>query len=427
MGYKTGISFFDSIISQNPSGNLNENDLKDKMLSARVTNISLNSNSTIFSTTNEWQGIGTIQFQPIGGPINEKALNSSGLNYAKPLFPQIKNYPLVNEVVLLFRLPSRKGISDMSNFEEYYYLNPISVWNHPHINAYPNPLNNESQSPATSKNIFQILAGNPSKTTDESTDLDLNGGSGGTFLESSIIHPLVPFAGDQILEGRFGNSIRLGNTSKIEAEVTNNWSATGSSGNPITILRNGQNPEVEPPSWKPITEDINKDLSSIYLTSNQQIPIKTGFRDQLYVNPPVIPTEYTQNQIILNSGRLVLNSNSDSIIVSSDKNIDIGANDEIAISSNNSLQLQSEKILLGGKSAKQSLVLGDDFMEQFELLLQNVKNIAEALQNSQIWPGGAPAPHPTIPPIASTVSSQIEKMLKVLNKNELLSKVSKTI
>ena len=237
----------------------------------------------------------------------------------------------------------------MSNFEEYYYLNPISVWNHPHINAYPNPLNNESQTPATSKNIFQILAGNPSKTTDESTDLDLNGGSGGTFLESSIIHPLVPFAGDQILEGRFGNSIRLGNTSKIEAEVTNNWSATGSSGNPITILRNGQNPEVEPPSWKPITEDINKDLSSIYLTSNQQIPIKTGFRDQLYVNPPVIPTEYTQNQIILNSGRLVLNSNSDSIIVSSDKNIDIGANDEIAISSNNSLQLQSEKILLGGK------------------------------------------------------------------------------
>ena len=137
-----------------------------------------------------------------------------------------------------------------------------------------------------------------------------------TFLESSIIHPLVPFAGDQILEGRFGNSIRLGNTSKIEAEVTNNWSITGSSGNPITIIRNGQNPEVEPPSWKPITEDINKDLSSVYLTSNQQIPINTGFKDQSYSNPPVIPTEYNQNQIILNSGRLVFNANSDSILVS---------------------------------------------------------------------------------------------------------------
>ena len=426
MGYKTGIGFFDSIISQNSKGGSKE-DLKELIISGRVTNINLNSNSTIFSTTDEWQGVGTIQFQPVGGPVNEQTLNSSGLNYAKPLFAQIKNYPLVNEIVILFKLPSRQGISDLSSTEEYYYLNTIGIWNHPHVNAYPNPLNSPSATPTTNKSILEILAGNPSKTTDESTDLDLNGGSGGTFVESSIIHPLVPFAGDQILEGRFGNSIRLGNTSKIEASVTNNWSEVGSSGNPITILRNGQNPEVEPPSWKPITENINQDLSSIYLTSNQQIPINTGFKDQSYSNPPVIPTEYNQNQIILNSGRLVFNANSDSILVSSEKNIDIGANDEIAISANNSLQFQSQRILLGGKGAKQSLVLGNDFMEQFELLVQNVKNISEALSESQIWPGGAPAPHPTIPPIASTVSSQMEKMLKVLNKNELLSKVSKTI
>ena len=426
MGYKTGIGFFDSIISQNSKGGSKE-DLKELIISGRVTNINLNSNSTIFSTTDEWQGVGTIQFQPVGGPVNEQTLNSSGLNYAKPLFAQIKNYPLVNEIVILFKLPSRQGISDLSNTEEYYYLNTIGICNHPHVNAYPNPLNIPSATPTTNKSILEILAGNPSKTTDESTDLDLNGGSGGTFVESSIIHPLVPFAGDQILEGRFGNSIRLGNTSKIEASVTNNWSEVGSSGNPITILRNGQNPEVEPPSWKPITENINQDLSSIYLTSNQQIPINTGFKDQSYSNPPVIPTEYNQNQIILNSGRLVFNANSDSILVSSEKNIDIGANDEIAISANNSLQFQSQRILLGGKGAKQSLVLGNDFMEQFELLVQNVKNISEALSESQIWPGGAPAPHPTIPPIASTVSSQMEKMLKVLNKNELLSKVSKTI
>ena len=427
MGYKTGIGFFDSIISQNSRGNLSDDDLKEKMLSARVTNINLNSNSSIFKTTNEFQGIGTIQFQPVGGPINENELNSSGLNYAKPLFPQIKNFPLVNEVVLLFRLPSRDGIGDMSNTEEYYYLNTIGIWNHPHSNAYPNPLNNPSKTPITSKNIFQIEAGSPNQSTNESTDLDLNGGSGGSFVESSIIHPIMPFAGDQILEGRFGNSIRLGNTSKINAEVTNNWSITGSSGNPITIIRNGQNPEVEPPSWKPITEDINKDLSSVYLTSNQQIPIETGYRNRSYNNPPEVPSEYTKNQIILNSGRLVFNANSDSILIGSEKNIDIGANDEIAISANNSLQFQSQRILLGGKGAKQALVLGTDFMEQFELLVQNVKNISEALQNSQIWPGGAPAPHPTIPPIASTVSSQMEKMLKVLSKNELLSKISKTI
>ena len=426
MGYKTGISFFDSIISQSSRGDKSEN-IKELIVSARVTNVNLNSNSTIFSSTNEWQGMGTIQFQPVGGPVNEKTLNSSGLNYAKPLFSQIKNYPLVNEIVILFKLPSRQGIGDLSNTEEYYYLNTIGIWNHPHVNAYPNPLNNPSATSTNSKSFLEILAGNPNRTTDESTDLDLNGGSGGTFIESSIIHPLVPFAGDQILEGRFGNSIRLGNTSKVDALVTNNWSSTGSSGNPITIIRNGQNPEVEPPSWKPITEDINKDLSSVYLTSNQQIPIETRYKDQSYNNPPVVPSEYTKNQIILNSGRLVFNANSDSILIGSKKNIDIGANDEMAISANNSLQFQSQRILLGGKGAKQALVLGTDFMEQFKLLVQNVKNISEALSESQIYPGGNPAPHPTIPPIVSTVSSQMDKMLKVLSKNELLSKISKTI
>jgi len=426
MGYKTGISFFDSIISQSSRGDKSEN-IKELIVSARVTNVNLNSNSTIFSSTNEWQGMGTIQFQPVGGPVNEKTLNSSGLNYAKPLFSQIKNYPLVNEIVILFKLPSRQGIGDLSNTEEYYYLNTIGIWNHPHVNAYPNPLNNPSATSTNSKSFLEILAGNPNRTTDESTDLDLNGGSGGTFIESSIIHPLVPFAGDQILEGRFGNSIRLGNTSKVDALVTNNWSSTGSSGNPITIIRNGQNPEVEPPSWKPITEDINKDLSSVYLTSNQQIPIETSYKNKSYNNPPEIPSEYTKNQIILNSGRLVFNSNSDSILIGSKKNIDIGANDEMAISANNSLQFQSQRILLGGKGAKQALVLGTDFMEQFKLLVQNVKNISEALSESQIYPGGNPAPHPTIPPIVSTVSSQMDKMLKVLSKNELLSKISKTI
>ena len=95
MGYKTGIGFFNSIINQSSRENSNEN-LKSTIVSGRVTNINLNSNSTIFTTTNEWQGIGTIQFQPVGGPVNEQTLNSSGLNYAKPLFPQIKNYPLVN-------------------------------------------------------------------------------------------------------------------------------------------------------------------------------------------------------------------------------------------------------------------------------------------------------------------------------------------
>ena len=66
-------------------------------------------------------------------------------------------------------------------------------------------------------------------------------------------------------------------------------------------------------------------------------------------------------------------------------------------------------------------------MDQFELLLQNVSNLASALTTSLDWPGGAPVPSPNIPPIASTVQSQVGKIMQVVKKGQLLSKVSKTI
>ena len=395
MGYKTGISFFDSIISQSSRGDKSEN-IKELIVSARVTNVNLNSNSTIFSSTNEWQGMGTIQFQPVGGPVNEKTLNSSGLNYAKPLFSQIKNYPLVNEIVILFKLPSRQGIGDLSNTEEYYYLNTIGIWNHPHVNAYPNPLNNPSATSTNSKSFLEILAGNPNRTTDESTDLDLNGGSGGTFIESSIIHPLVPFAGDQILEGRFGNSIRLGNTSKAGGIITNNWSAGNNTknGDPITIIKNGQPLNSSSEGYLPITEDINNDPTSIYLTSTQKIPFdiavastKEGEGSTIpysnIITPvPKSPKSYNNPQVILNSGRLLFNTYTDSILFSSKKSIVLTSIEDLGIQSQTkNVNIVSDKgiVSLGKQNASESVILGDTFIDDFTALIDNLKTLCSAL------------------------------------------------
>ncbi len=144
-------------------------------------------------------------------------------------------------------------------------------------------------------------------------------------------------------------------------------------------------------------------------------------------NPPDEPSEYISNQVLLNSGRLVFNTNQDSIILSAQKNISLNANEEIGIGGEKKITLSSNRVNLGDLEAGQSLVLGDDFMDQFELLLQNVSNLASALQGSLDWPAGAPVPSPTIPPIASTVQSQITKILQVVKKGQLVSKVSKTI
>ena len=94
------------------------------------------------------------------------------------------------------------------------------------------------------------------------------------FQEALNIKPLLPYEGDYIIEGRFGNSIRLGSTNigeDIPDENNNNWSSTGNTGDPITIIRNGQSNELDDKGWVPTIEDINDDLTSLYLTSNQQL------------------------------------------------------------------------------------------------------------------------------------------------------------
>jgi hypothetical protein len=75
-----------------------------------------------------------------------------------------------------------------------------------------------------------------------------------------------------ILEGRFGNSIRFGSTNNSqEISNPNAWSDSGNTGDPITIIRNGQSSNLDEKGWLPTTERINEDASSIYLTSNQRL------------------------------------------------------------------------------------------------------------------------------------------------------------
>jgi hypothetical protein len=113
------------------------------------------------------------------------------------------------------------------------------------------------------------------------------------------------------MEGRWGNSIRFGSTARIQNDIfQNDWSSTGEDGEPITIIRNGQPEDASPTGYFPIVEDINRDLSSIYLTSNQSIPLITPITNNPTVSsqPPQNVQTYEGSQVILNSDRLVFKS-----------------------------------------------------------------------------------------------------------------------
>jgi hypothetical protein len=103
------------------------------------------------------------------------------------------------------------------------------------------------------------------------------------FTEKSNIFPLYPFEGDVIFEGRWGNSIRFGSTNILPTPANPNfplnaWSSTRKNGDPITIIRNGQNPNLNSPAQSLTLEDINKDQSLIFgWVLLNRIPIKCFF------------------------------------------------------------------------------------------------------------------------------------------------------
>lgn len=366
--------------------------LQNKLFSARVFDICLDDKSPMFKEVGEWNGIGSVKFSLLDSPIDENQIEQNANNIAFPLFPQFKRYPLKNEVILLIKLPTPDSINELDQNDQFYYLN-IGIWNHPHVNPMPNPITYSPTSPSQKKSLSQIEIGDVSKISNEEISLDLNGFSGGEFIEKSNIQPLISYAGDNIYEGRFGNSIRLGSTSKTSGSIQNNWSNDGNLGDPILILRNGQPSGSDNVGYLPTVEDINEDLSSIYLTSYQKLPIEVATSTQnqnegdtipfsgVINNTPTSPKSYDKEQIILTSGRILFNSSQDDILLSSKNSTVIESTNSVGIhSKDKNITLKSKMVKLGDNSASQSVILGDSFLQDFNKLLNNLELLMSSLE-----------------------------------------------
>ena len=178
---------------------------------------------------------------------------------AWPMFNFIRQYPVVNEIVLIFAGPSEK-LNDGSSKQQFFYLPPYSVWNRSNHGAFPN-MSEYSNFLKQYRNI-QGYSGN--SVTGSSLPL------GYTFQENQQVRNLQPFEGDTIMQGRFGQSIRFGSTVPA-LKRDNTWSNSGKNGDPITIILNSQRQENPGLKFNNIVENINKDGSAIYMTSTQEI------------------------------------------------------------------------------------------------------------------------------------------------------------
>lgn len=351
---------------------------------------------------------GTENFTTIGS-IEGERISSQGIltgqiiTNIRPLDPYKKIIPLINEFVLIQYVIAPNAMSG-----QFVYTSPISLYGISAINVNPSPSPYVNPKPDSQNvNYFQSFTGATNIVSNENVELDYNSNDqlDSTFKERSNIHPLLPFEGDIIYESRWGSSLRFGSTTKPK----NPWSKSGTNGDPITIIRNGQDPKSSDFGAEPIIENIKKDLSSIYLTSTQQIENLNLANENFisYTTPPTTPASYNKPQIALKSSRIILNADSDNILISGEKSVGLSSNNSINIEAKQ-VYLDGIDIRLGRKTASQAVLKGNDTVDYLKIILTELKNLTEALKALQDWPAGTPVPNSVMLTVADSSQKVFE-------------------
>ena len=209
--------------------------------------------------------------------------------------------------------------------------------------------------------------------------------------------------GDTIIEGRHGNSLRIGSRSNnpyvfisnkrfpdnnLESigdgsliSITSNGSLRqhfknlfDEDGNPITFQLSSDSVEGNTYPIGDIQSDLNNGADSDE-TIYQYGSVDTGELDE---NGEKIFEGTNANQILFHSDRITLNSKLDDIFVSSIKDIHIGAGRHISIGAFESLNILSSNVNVGNStraSEMQPMVLGDTLKEVLTKIINLIPTI----------------------------------------------------
>jgi hypothetical protein len=104
-------------------------------------------------------------------------------------------------------------------------------------------------------------------------------------------------------------------------------------------------------------------------------------------------------------------------LLSSKKVISLSATEDIGLSTRNNINLSANNIKLGSPQANESLILGDSFMKQFNILLDSLSLLCDALVTEPVLKST---------PLVATGLNNVIKSVKKLS-NTFTSKISKTL
>jgi hypothetical protein len=358
--------------------------------------------------------IGAIRFRYSSRPAD----NDEELPVALPFDKTLKTLPVRNEGVEIYKNYAgeiyyrRIGPESSTNgrLDETYISRTFKPGNLP-----------EDKTKGYSKSF---ATGISIRNTDEQAKYD---GFGDYFEKQAGIHKLKLYEGDSIIESRFGQSIRFSGYNNSNNDFS-----------PTTIIRNGENNESRKNSLNVTTEeDVNRDGSVIVLSSNTYtLPFIPGVvsdrgRGDFETKPNSFkdyPQRLVGDQMLLNSGRIILSAKTGELIIYSKKNygfisdgglsidnklgLTINLGDVTNITTNDrdvNINTGNGKINLGDKNLE-SLVRGETLVN---LLNELIDAIA---QQVYLTPSGPTSPGPTNLPTFQTIKSKLNTMLSDLNK-----------
>lgn len=361
--------------------------------------------------SNDVRFLGALEFK------RESSLLLEG--YAFPFDKNNMTYPIVGETVLII-------VSD----KEYYWL--------PYSNTqYPNYRENYKTSEITkekeiSKNTTESKNKDyrEIKATGTTNRIPTTTTSSDKYKINEKIKFLNPNEGDTIISGRVGNTIRFS-----EFHLTED----GKTSSPGIFIRNRQNPELDDkPIGELIEEDINKDGTSIYITSNKtKVPFKeTVSKEKIAFKEYPSSADLKGDQLFINSDRIILSSKAKEFIifgkgntgVITDGNFSVDAEKEIYIHNKKNVTIHSEgsnQIFLNSENGK--IFLGKDKgagdagadVQKMVLGGELVKLIGELIDaiNKQTYltPAGPTSLGPTNIASFNAIKSKLKTMLSSKN------------
>jgi hypothetical protein len=350
---------------------------------------------------------------------SDTTASKSKLQIAYPKNLNYKSLPVKNEYVEITR-------GESGNF----LYERVGVDVSPNLNSSDNSISStyveDSKSKTTNASTYSRVSstGISRSSADNGKDFD---GHGDYFEPQLNIHKLKLYEGDSLIESRFGQSIRFSGYNNAE----NTFS-------PTLIIRNNESALSKTKDYNTTTEeDVNRDGTIIllgstdYLLQFQPGVVSDGGSNDFETKPNTFatyPSELKGEQLLLNSGRIILSAKTGELIFYSKKNygfisdgalsidnklgidITVGGDTNINTADRNvNINSGNGKINLGNKELE-SIVRGETLVDLMTQLIDAI------VKQVYLTPAGPSATGPTNIATFEKIKSQLNTMLSTLNK-----------